>query len=224
MGSKMRLFSAVFILVSGSACITVPVTDTLKPGQREATITVGGPLIAIPGGGPTIGLPSVTAEYRQGGGEKWDWNVGTHLLPTLFGAVGAHAGASYRVTEQAGKRPRLVVSNRLYLFSNHFDDRKPTDSKAFWASNELMLTAAWGVGKATYYASVIDHLDLAMPGFLITPTIGFKYTHHRWTYFAEYRWFGANGDNSKAALAWQGFGDYGAQGIGFGVSRQFGAK
>ena len=222
--AMMRLFSTLFVLLSGSACITVPVTETLQPGQNEATVTIGGPLIALPGGGPTIGLPSITAEYRQGGGEQWDWNLGTHLLPTVFGAVGAHAGVSYRLMKQDGKRPRLLLTDRLYVFSNHLDDRKPAESRAFWASNELMLTAAWDSGKTSYYFSLIDHLDLALPSLLITPAVGAKYRSNKWTVFAEYRWFGANADNSKAALAWQGFGEYGAQGIGLGVSRQFGAK
>jgi hypothetical protein len=220
----MRFLSLLIIIGLGSSCITVPITETLKPGQKEVTATFGGPLIALPGGGPTIALPSITAEYRQGGGDHWDWHAGTHLLPTAFGAMGAHGGVSYRLLKQLRGRPRLIITDRLYLFSNHLDDRKPSESKGFWLSNELTLTAAWARGKATYYVSLIDHLDLALPGFLITPAIGAKYQRNKWTFFGELRWFGANADNSKAALAWEGFGDYGAQGIGLGISRQFGGQ
>ena len=214
----------IMALLASAGCITVPVTETLKPGQQEVSATFGGPMIALPGGGPTIALPSITAEYRQGGGERWDWNVGTHLLPPVFGALGGHVGASYQLSEQAGRRPRLLVTNRLYVFSNHLDDRKPADSRGLWLNNELTLTGSWTHGRATYYASLMEHLDLGMPGLLLTPALGAKLRRNKWTYYVEYRWFGANADNSKAALAWAGIADLGAQGLGLGISRQFGGK
>jgi hypothetical protein len=220
----MRLVLALCSVVFGAACITVPVTETLQPGQSEVGMTLGGPLIAVPGGGPTIPLPSITVEYRKGGGESWDWSVGTHLLPTAFGALGVHGGASYRLLDQDAYRPRLIVTNRLYLFSNHLDGRKPTDSRGFWANNELLLTGAWDHGAATYYVHLMEHLDLALPGLVLTPALGAKYRFKEWEFFAEFRWFGANADNSKAVLQWQGIGDLGAQAIGLGFSRRFGDK
>ena len=138
----MRLILSLWSALLGSACITVPVTETLPPGQSEVGMTLGGPLIAVPGGGPTIPLPSITVDYRKGGADAWAWSAGTHLLPTAFGAVGLHGGASYRLLQQDAYRPRVIVTNRLYLFSNHLDARKPSDSRGFWANNELVLTGA----------------------------------------------------------------------------------
>ena len=114
----------IMALLASAGCITVPVTETLKPGQQRSAHSRL--MIALPGGGPTIALPSITAEYRQGGGERWDWNVGTHLLrPSSVRSVVVGVLSAQRVLPA----PSIARDELPYVFSNHLDDRKPADSR-----------------------------------------------------------------------------------------------
>ena len=218
----MRLLLGVAVLC-GSACMTAPTVRPLPQGKSQTSVTLGGPMVGVPNG-PTIPLPNITVEYRKGQTKLWDWHAGTHVLPMLFGALGVHAGGTYLLREQRGGQPTLAITERLYLFSNHLDGRKPDASKALWAVNELTLTASWKRGSQTFFVALKDHLDFSMPGLLLTPTAGVEKALGAWRLFAEFGWYAPHASNGKAVLNWYGVNDLGALGLGFGVGRQFGGS
>ena len=118
----------------------------------------------------------------------------------------------------------LLLGERLYLFSNHLDGRKPAESQSFWLNNEITLTAVWKKGNWSHFLSLIDHFDFALPGLVLSPAMGTEYRVGSWRFFGEARWFGAGLSNAKAVLAWYGVNDLGALGFGLGFSRHFGGQ
>jgi len=183
---------------------------------------LGGPMVRVPNG-PTIPLPNISLEHQRGINERADWQVGTHLLAPVFGAVGLHLGGSYLLMEASGRRPHISVSNRLFLFSNHLDDRKPDDARRLWAADELQFVAGWDEPWGGWGLSISEHVDFGAPDLLLEPSAFVIARIGPWNLSGELSWYGAGLSNAKAVLHWAGIADTGAIGLGLGVSRRFGA-
>lgn len=161
-------------LLLALGCGTMNTARPLEVGQHAVGVTGGGPLIGL--FGTTFPFPSLTLEGRTGLprvlNRPLDLNYGLHLTPLIFGDLGAHLGASYLVLQQDNFWPALSVSSRLYAFSNAFDGRKPPESRAFWALDQLELTLSYSICDQLLYAGVAEYLDFGHPDLLLAPFVG----------------------------------------------------
>lgn len=210
-------------LFAATGCMTSQTARPLSPGKQQLSLTLGGPIVDVTNVAK-MPLPNMTLEYRRGLKEKWDYHLGTHLLPMVFGAFGLHGGASYLLMDARSNMPAITLTGRVFLFSNQGDDRKAEDVRALWNLNELELNASWLRGKQLYYLALTHHFDPALPNLMMSPAVGADFALGAWHLGPELRWFMPHKDNSKAVLHWQAPADQGAIGLGLSIGRRFGGK
>ena len=234
--STFLLRAAVVGAVASAApvavgCTTFSNARPLEPGQHALAVTGGGPLTNVPGIGQ-IPLPNVTVEGRSGVAHHVDVNYGVHLLPAVYGAPGAHVGATWQLFDQPEPVvPALSVGQRLFGFTNVVDDRRA--SKAFYALSQTDLTASWEplvhqlvyVG-ATGYVPLNDYLDrddatagivrfAPFAGLVVSPGLDWLQVN------VEGRWLSPSTDQRFAVVDWIGPDDKGAWAVSAGVSVVF---
>ncbi len=218
-------------VVGASSCTTFSNARPLEPGQHAIAVTAGGPLASVPGIGQ-IPMPNVTVEGRSGVAHHVDVNYGVHLLPALYGAPGAHLGATWQLFDQPEPVvPALSVGERLFGFTNFVDGRRA--AKAFYGLSQTDLTASWEplphqlfYAGATAYVPLNDYLDGddATPGIVrFAPFAGVVLSPGLdWLQLnVEGRWLSPSTDQRFAVVDWIGPDDKGAWAIDAGVSVVF---
>ena len=139
-----RITLALAFALAGTlaaSCATFNEARPLEPGEHEVAVTVGGPLVDVPGVGD-IPMPHVTLEGRHGIAHRLDVGYGVHLLPLVFGVAGAHVGAGLQLPDQPNAFvPAVTLAEQLYGFTNLIDARK--QRKDFWGMSQSDVTASW---------------------------------------------------------------------------------
>ncbi len=198
------------LLVSASilsgACGTMNAARPLDAGEHQVGVTFGGPFTTQLG--PPIPVPNLVVEGRSGlnplGSVPLDVNYGLNLTPLAFGVTGLHTGASLHPVAQNGIWPALSFTERVLLYNNVLDTRKPKDARAVWALNEFDATASWSLGNHLVYAGLSNAVDLADPELLLSPFLGTE-LRPRGGSFAwqlESRWLGANFSPDVYDVSW----------------------
>jgi hypothetical protein len=211
-------------LLAGSGCTTFNNARTLEPGQHAAMVTMGGPVADIPNVG-VIPLPNVTVEGRHGLVDHLDVNWGAHLLPTVFGALGGHVGATWQLYDEPEPWfPVLSAGQRFFFFTNIFDPRKPL--KDAWAMSQTDLTLSWKVlGESLVYGggSLYVPVDVDDRRVHFAPFVGVEvHPGVDWLRVQlEGRWLSPFTDQRFAVVNWQGPGDMGAIAVNLGVAIEF---
>jgi hypothetical protein len=212
------------LAVFGGACTTFNNARTLEPGQHAAMVTMGGPLTDIPNVG-VIPLPNVTLEGRHGVVDHVDVNWGAHLLPTVFGALGGHVGATWQLYDEPEPWfPVLSAGQRFFFFTNILDPRK--ELKDAWAMSQTDLTLSWKVlgdslvygGTSLYVPVDVDDRQAhfaPVAGVEIHPGVDWLRVQ------LEGRWLSPFTDQRFAVVNWQGPNDFGAIALNAGVAIEF---
>lgn len=166
---------AIAAVIAGSACTTMNTARPLAPGQHAVGVTVGGPLVDVPGVG-TIPMPHATIEGRHGIVHRFDVNYGLHVLPIVFGVAGAHVGGTYLLAdERGGGWPALSVSQRLFGFTNRLDFRKAFATRDDWLLSQTELTTSWTLYDQLVYGGLALYVPLLAPKPSFTPFIGVEF-------------------------------------------------
>jgi hypothetical protein len=211
--------------LSSSSCTTFNNARPLKPGEHAASLTLGGPVTAVPGVG-TIPLPNATLEGRHGVVHQLDVNYGLHLLPTLFGAAGGHVGATWQLYDEPEPWfPVLSAGQRFFFFTNIFDAR--TEKKDAYALSQTDLTLSWSIYESLIYTGVSLYLPVDVDDRAVhfAPVAGVEiHPGLDWLRVQlEGRWLSPSTDTRFAVVNWQGPNDMGAIAINLGVAIEFSA-
>ncbi len=209
--------------IAGASCTTFNNARPLKPGEAAAALTVGGPITGVPGIGD-IPLPNATLEGRNGLVEHLDINYGVHLLPTVFGVLGGHVGATYQFYDQPDPLfPALAVGQRFFFFTNIFDPRK--ENKDAFAMSQTDLTLSWELWDSLIYGGISAYvpIDVEDRTLHIAPVIGAEiHPGIDWLRIQlETRWLSPWTDQRFAVVNWRGINDHGAIAVNVGVAIEF---
>ena len=214
----------LFVLWLAAGCTTSQTARPLPQGTQQVSFSFGGPIFEVPSsGGLTIPIPNMNLEYRRGIKPKLDVHMGTNLFTPIIGVLGLHGGATYGLLSQDGKRPALSVTDRLFLYSNHFDGRKE-GVQALWPVNELELNVSWKHGDHLYYVNVVNNIDFLLPRLLLSPGVGADFKLGSWQLGPHLRWYAPYEDTTLAVLTYPAPGKRGAIGVGFTLGRRFGGQ
>lgn len=171
LGFCSALLIALFV---AGACTTVNTARPLEPGQHGVSVTLGGPIADIPNIG-SIPFPHMTIEGRHGLIEDLDMNYGLHVLPALFGVAGGHLGATWLAMDQQEWIPAISAGQRLFVFSNRLDNRKPAASRAEWLLSQTDLTASWLLYDQLVYAGATAYIPVLQPQVFLAPFAGVEF-------------------------------------------------
>ncbi|HTW91721.1 MAG TPA: hypothetical protein VMH22_08435 [bacterium] len=89
-------------------CGTAAAYWPLRRGQSALALEAGGPVVNL--SGAQLPVPYPVARFRYGVTDRFNVNVGAHLLMPAFGVAGFDGGASYHFLDQAGWRPCVGVA------------------------------------------------------------------------------------------------------------------
>ena len=106
-------WTRVLVIVAGLAasfcrCGTAVTAWPLRRGQAVVAFEAGGPVVNL--SGAQFPVPYPVARFRYGVTDRFNVNVGGHLLMPAFGVAAFDAGASYHFLDQDGWRPCLGVA------------------------------------------------------------------------------------------------------------------
>ena len=195
----------------------------LSPGEHTAGATFGGAMVDV---GPTIPLPNIVVEGKSGlttfQDRPLDLSYGVNLTGIAFGLGAVHLGSSWLAAEQAGARPALSVSQRLFVTTNVFDTTK--SDRGFLFVDELQLTGSHSLGPHLVYYGVAQYLDFGNPTLTLSPFLGTDLARGRFHAQLELRWLAATVIPESVAAGRQTFLGRGALSPTVGFRWDFGAS
>lgn len=223
-----RLLRPLAMLALGlpvAACGTLNGARPLPEGEHAVGLTLGGPFVEF--GGSYVPLPNVVVEGRSGlpalAGRPLDLNYGINLTALAFGSLGVHGGASWLVLDQAGARPALSVTDRLYFYTSWLNTAADPSLRGVWALDQVEVTASWLLGGQLLYGGLGEYVDLWDPELLLTPFVGAQLGRPggRTAFTLEGRWMAVNQPEVVDTVHWAGAG-HGALSATLGVSVRLG--
>lgn len=209
--------------VQAAGCSTYNTARPLEPGQHAIAATFGGPLVNVPGVG-TIPMPHITLEGRHGIAHHFDVGYGLHVLPLLFGDLGAHVGAAYQFNDQPNVwAPAISASEKVYGFTNILDGRKTKHE--LWGMSQTDLTASWNfLDDQLFYGGSTLYVVFNNGGVYLAPFAGFQFDPGLdWLRIqVEGKWLAPYINEKLAVVDWIAPGDQGGIVINAGVAFVFG--
>ena len=219
------LLLGLALLLAG--CGTLTSARPLSPGEHVVGVTVGGPLVDA--GFAKTPLPMALVQGRSGvallADRPLDVDYGLNITGLPFGVLALHGGASYLLADQAGARPALAVTERVFFLDNHLDLRKDAALRASHLVSQTELIGSWDTARALLYLGVGQYTDAREPHLLLTPSVGVSaHLGARWALQVEYRHFAINQRRVMANPAWLSLTPTGASGLSLSASRRLGGS
>jgi hypothetical protein len=205
------------------SCAPTRVVKPLQKGQTNVSASLGGPLIAFKGTTIPIPLSSISAAY----GIKEDLTgfAGLHTTALAFGVIQTDLGVTKNILNQKGWVPGISVSPSATLmfdtWEHHFKLYPDIDINAYWNYRQ----------KQNYvYAGMFNWFELAstrafnepqpnhwIPGFYI----GHTWSRKIMEYTLEAKYLEPFTSNKNLVVEYKSFGNAGAVGLYFGITRKF---
>ncbi len=114
---RLQLF---FLAILITGCGTVSTVRPLEPGQNAVAVSVGGPIVTLPGIGD-LPLPYSVLRYRWGVLKSLEAHIGLHPTMLAFGTIGLEAGLSYEIIHGKKLLPSLVLGANPTFWVNPFN-------------------------------------------------------------------------------------------------------
>jgi len=190
----------------------------LREGQAVAALEAGGPVVNL--SGAQLPVPYPVARFRYGVTDRFNVDVGGHLLMPWFGVAGFDAGASYHFIDQAGWRPCLGVAiGEIGLIE--FDGRSAT---TFLPQAEVTASYLRPNHSLSYFG--VHTLYQLRPKFYMTysPYVGHNFSvGRRLSVSLEMKWYAAyERTTPRAAKFSLAIANHGGLGFVAGVSYHWG--
>lgn len=157
-----------------TGCGTLNTARPAEPGEHVVGLSLGGALLDLGAPFPmphaVLGVQSGVAQL--GPAHPLAVDYGLNLTAAAFGVVGLHGGLSTLLFDEQRARPALSLANRIHLYDNHLDARKPAGERGSLVVDQLELTASYAPGGQLIYAGLAEYLDFGNPDLLLTPFVG----------------------------------------------------
>lgn len=224
--SRITALASLLALAAPLAgCFTFNGARPLEPGEHQAGVTLGGPIVQL---GAPIPLPQATLEGRSGVAKPLDRPLDVHYglgaTGLAFGILNLHAGASWLLFDQAGWRPALSLTNRVFFATNILTTGDRAEGqKGVWALDQVELTTSYALGDHLVYLGLAQYTDFRTPSLLLTPVLGGELDPGEAggvKLQLEGRYFGVNRYRQITTIDWWP-GQRGALGLSFGISYAF---
>lgn len=205
-----RYLIAAFLMLG---CGTINSTIPLDKGEHMVGATFGGPLLTALG--PPIPVPSLVVEGASGTepflDRPTDVSYGLNTTALAFGTVGLHLGTSWLIVRENGLIPNLTASDRLYIYSNHFDKTKPKETRQFYVMEQIDLTTSWSIKNHLVFSGLGTYYDVPDPELILAPFVGMELRSQKRFFFQwELRYMGVNRQPDIVDVTFASPGGYGA--------------
>jgi hypothetical protein len=216
--------SVVFLIsIFLFACAPTRVVKTIPKGKTNITASLGGPLIAYHN--LTIPMPLTSVSGAYGIKDDLTGFAGLHTTALAFGVIQADLGVTKRLKEQNNWSPGISVSpvaNFMYdTWEHHFKFYPEIDINAYWNYRKK---------QNFIYAGISNWFELASKRAFDEPQpnnwIPGFYVGHTWSqkimeYTIEAKYLEPFTNNKNLVVQYTSFGNTGAIGIYFGITRKF---
>ncbi len=196
--------SLVALLLFESCGTSQPVR-VLQPGQRQLSVSLGGPI--VPSSSPVGFIPYLDLGYVVGVSSDYTLQANVHALPAVFGTLGADLGIATRLCHEQSWQPELSLKAQGIFF---------TDFRAARIYPLLSLLGSYEVSsRSLAYGGLETLYQFHDSRLFCTPLLGYSFPlSAKTTMQTEFKWMAAN--VSSASGVFEGEGSIGSHGgIGF---------
>ncbi len=218
-----KLLYPLFIILAICSCAPTRFVKPLDKGQKAVNLSLGGPLIDY--SDLTIPMPFLTATYGYGINNTLTGFGSLNITSALYGNLQLELGATKRLLKQNGSIPAISVNpvaNIIYRNKDAFKFYPQLDVNAYWDYNK---------GRNFFYVGLSNWFELESKRafdedqthhWLLSPLIGETFVRRKWNYNIEAKVIAPNFSSAKGTVDYKTpFGNHGALGIYFGVTRKF---
>lgn len=206
---RLQLFALAFFF---TGCGTVSTVRPLEPGQSAVALSVGGPVVTLPGIAD-VPLPYSVLRYRWGLEKNLEAHIGLHPTMLAFRTIGLDAGLSYEIVHGEKAVPSLVFGINPTIWVNPFNE-------AAGFSPEAEAVLSWMIrDKLLVYAGGQAFFQLEKPYVPLAALLGAEYRLGPMGLGFEAKWY-SPAENSEYRVV--NFplspGDHGALGAVLGIT------
>ncbi|MEO5647945.1 MAG: hypothetical protein ABIQ56_06250 [Chitinophagaceae bacterium] len=204
------------------SCAPSRFVKPLDAKQQAINVSLGGPIINY--SDLPIPMPFVTATYGYGIDSSLTAFGSVNITSAFYGNAQLELGVTKRLLKQQNGFPGLSinpVANIVYRNKDAFRLFPQIDINAYWDHNK---------GRYFFYAGLSNWFELKSKGafnedqenhWILSPYIGETFVRRRWNYSIEAKVIAPNISNWGVVEYKTPFGNKGALGIYFSVTRKF---
>ena len=204
------------------SCAPTRFVKPLNQDQQAVNLSLGGPLIDY--SDLPVPMPFLTATYGYGIDSSLTAFGSVNITSAIYGNLQLELGATKRLLKQNKNFPAISlnpVANIIYRNKDAFKFYPQLDINAYWDHNR---------GRNFFYIGISNWFELKskrafeeeQPNqWFITPLIGETFVRRKWNYTIEAKAIAPNVSNIGVVDYKSPFGDHGALGIYFSITRKF---
>ncbi len=182
------------------------------PGQLNANISVGGPIVAA--FGTHLPIPYLTTGVNYGASEWVDLNMNLHLFSLAYRIAGLDFGGTLFFSFEDENSPTIGIQARLLALRS----LKPGVTERMRVYPVFSASSTWDTGSGLLYTGTDVTLAGGGPEYdpeaqkvIPSPFGGYRWTlGERWHLYTEIKWHGANIPSGSTAVEYSSIAGYGA--------------
>jgi len=218
--SILLVFVCIFILY---ACGPVRKVVPLQKGEKEVSLSLGGPLIGF--GGSTIPLPLSSLDYAHGLNDTYTAFGSLHTTALAFGTIQIEAGVLRNLWLSENKKTGISAAPSFYLMTDIWEY-----NTKFYPIFDLNFYTHYGQKENLVYLSYSSLFELSSKkafnekvntNYIPFISLGHKWSFTKWDYRFEVKYINFLQSNEGVIVDYKVPGNNGALGVFLGFTRKF---
>lgn len=221
---NLNLFILILLgLALLNACAPTRIVKPLEKGQKDVSFSLGGPLIGF--AGTTIPIPYTSVCYANGVKDNLTAFGSLHLTSLAYGVFQTDLGVVTELKKQDGFVPGISIVPAANLMFDKWEKKfsfyPALDYNFYW--NYKQKENYFYIGGTNWFElrGTRAHGEVQENRFIPSFQVGHTFKRPKMTYTIEMKYINPFVGNNDIIVDYRSFGDKGAVGIYFGISKRF---
>lgn len=224
-------YKSIFIVCCAAFIISCAPSRLVKPlekGEQQLNASIGGPLINF--SGTTIPIPFTSLTYANGVADKATAFASLHTTSLMFGVLQTDIGVVrelYTPDSISRLTPGISIAPSVNMafdiWENNFRLWPQIDFNAYWIlSKQRQHYCYLGLSNWLEFNQHKAHGEIQRNQWIFNPQIGIMLSKSKWNHQIEMKYLAPEIRNDNVVVDYaKPFGNKGAMGIYYSVSRKF---
>lgn len=220
----IKMFKRLIYILAISifaACAPSRFVKPLNKGERALNASLGGPLIGF--ANTTIPIPFTTIVYGYGLKQNFTLFGSIHTTSLLFGVFQTDVGCVTSLYKNDSMGIGFTASPIINFAIDKWDGNKKVWPQLDINFYKEFKKNRFYIGMANWFelSSTKAHAETQQTHWLLNPHVGYSFCQPKWIFNLELKILAPTIDRLPNVVDYKGFGNKGATGIYFSVTRKF---